>query len=245
MEKEKYQIMWYRLRGLGLICLCSLVFFIGAHLANQQSVTVSTVNSGQTIPLCSVQTEEKKAALTFDAAWNDAQTETILNILKTYEAGATFFVTGEWADRYPESVQAIAASGQELGNLGQSHSDMRGMTEDEIQNEIETVHEKVKQLTGMEMELFRAPYGDYNDTVTAAAEKSGYLPVLYDVDSEDWKDYGVESILRSVVQNPELGSGSIILMHIDANYTAQALESVITNLQSQGYALVTVSDLMG
>jgi peptidoglycan/xylan/chitin deacetylase (PgdA/CDA1 family) len=119
------------------------------------------------------------------------------------------------------------------------------MTEDEIQNEIETVHEKVKQLTGMEMELFRAPYGDYNDTVTAAAEKSGYLPVLYDVDSEDWKDYGVESILRSVVQNPELGSGSIILMHIDANYTAQALESVITNLQSQGYALVTVSDLMG
>ncbi|MDO4324143.1 MAG: polysaccharide deacetylase family protein [Lachnospiraceae bacterium] len=244
MEEKQYQIAWYRLRGLGLVCLCSLVFFIGAYVTNQKSIIASSTVNGQRIPVSCVQTEEKKAALTFDTVWGNDQTRVILNILEQYGAKATFFVTGEWVDRYPEDVKAITAAGHEVGNYSQSYRDMSGMSKAEIQTEIQTVHDKVWKLTGTEMKLFRAPYGDYDNELIDTVKQSGYLPVMWDVDSEDWKDYGIEAIIQKVTENPHLGKGSIILLHSDAKYMPQALEAVIAKLQEQGYELVPASELV-
>jgi peptidoglycan/xylan/chitin deacetylase (PgdA/CDA1 family) len=64
------------------------------------------------------------------------------------------------------------------------------------------------------------------------------------VDSLDWKDYGVDSIIQTVTQHKHLGNGSIILCHNGAKYTAQALDTLITTLQDQGYELVPISQLI-
>ena len=241
---DKHLTAWYRLRGLGLLCLCSLLFFGGKWISEQKSVTVSSAVNGRELPVYCVQTNEKKAALTFDAAWGNEDTGTILKILEKYGVRATFFMTGGWVDNYPEDVKAIAAAGHDLGNLSQNHKNMSELSKEEIRQEIMTVHEKVKELTGTSMNLFRPPYGDYNNELIVTAKECGYLPIQWDVDSEDWKNYGVDSIIAKVTQHKHLGNGSIILMHNGADYTAMALETVIMNLQEQGYELVPVSELV-
>ena len=94
------------------------------------------------------------------------------------------------------------------------------------------------------MNLFRPPYGDYNDTVIKAAKESGYYPIQWDVDSLDWKDYGVDSIIKTVCEHKHLGNGSIILCHNGAKFTASALEELIKGIQAKGYKIVPVSQLI-
>lgn len=147
-------------------------------------------------------------------------------------------------DEYPEDVKAIAAAGHDLGNHGQNHKQMSTLSADECKTELLGPHEYIRGLAGMEMSLFRPPYGDYNDTVINTAEELGYYAIQWDVDSLDWKDYGIESIIRTVTENKNLGNGSIILMHNGAKYTADALDAVITILKEKGYEIVPVSKLI-
>ncbi len=244
MKNKEMHILWYRLRGLGLVCLSLLLFCCGAFVAEQKSVTVSSTVNGRELPVYCVQTDKKQVALTFDAAWGNEQTDTILKILDAYDVKATFFLTGGWVDAYPEDVRKLAENGHELGNHSQNHKNMSELTKKEIQMEIQQVHETVKSLTGIDMKVFRPPYGDYDNELIETAEQCGYLPIQWDVDSEDWKNYGVDSIIQKVTQHQHLGNGSIILMHNGADYTPQALEAVIAKLQEQGYELVKVSDLV-
>ena len=106
------------------------------------------------------------------------------------------------------------------------------------------VHEKVRDLTGYEMFLFRPPYGDYDNAVVNVAKDCGYYTIQWDVDSLDWKDYGVDSIIKTVTEHKHLGNGSIILGHNGAKFTAQALDTLITKLKDKGYAIVPVSELI-
>lgn len=244
MEKKQYQIAWYRLRGLGLICLCSLVFFIGAYVTNQNSITASSTVDGRRAPVSCVQTTEKKVALTFDTVWGNDGIDVILSILEKYGAKATFFVTGSWVDQYPADVKTIAAAGHELGNYSQSYRDMSGMSRSEIQGELLAVYDKVLRLTGQEVKLFRAPYGAYDNELIDTVKMSGYLPVAWSVDSEDWKDYGIGSVIRKVIKSPHLDNGAIVLLHSGAKYMPQALEAVITGLQEQGYELIPAQQLV-
>ena len=96
MEKE-ISFAWYRLRGLGLVCLCSFVFFFGAYLANQRTMAVNGVINGQTMPVDCVQGRDSALALSFDVTQGSGSIEAILNILEKYETKATFFVTAGWA----------------------------------------------------------------------------------------------------------------------------------------------------
>jgi len=114
----------------------------------------------------------------------------------------------------------------------------------ERKEELMKVHDKVKELTGVEMNLFRPPYGDYNNDVIIDAKDCGYYTIQWDVDSLDWKDYGVESIVNTVNNHKNLGNGSIILCHNGAKYTAEALEGLITGLLDQGYEIVPISQLI-
>jgi peptidoglycan/xylan/chitin deacetylase (PgdA/CDA1 family) len=121
---------------------------------------------------------------------------------------------------------------------------MSKLSKEQCKEEIRIVHDKVKELTGLEMTVFRPPFGDYNDTVIRAANELGYHVIQWDVDSLDWKDYGCDSILHTVTNHKHLGNGSIILMHNGAKYTKDALEKMITCLKEQGYEFVKVSELI-
>lgn len=209
-----------------------------------QAVSVSSTINGKELPIYCVETDEKKVALSFDAAWRNEDTQKILEILAKHNVHATFFMTGGWVDSYPEDVKAILAGGHDLGNHSENHKNMSQISNDDKEQELMKVHEKVKNLTGYEMFLFRPPYGDYDNDVIKTATKCGYYPIQWDVDSLDWKDYGVDSIVNTVCSNKHLGNGSIILCHNGAKFTADALDTLITNLKGQGYEIVPISELI-
>lgn len=222
-----------------------LAGLLGVHYREEGTIlpTSSSVG-GRELPIYCVQTEEPKIALTFDAAWGNDDTKKIMEILKKHDVKVTFFMTGGWVEAYPDDVKMILAEGHDLGNHSQNHKNMSQISDSEKENEIMSVHDKVKELTGYDMFLFRPPYGDYDSKLIHVARKCNYYAIQWDVDSLDWKDYGVESIIKTVTQNEHLGNGSIILCHNGAKYTAQALETLITTLKDAGYEFVPVSELI-
>lgn len=229
-----------------LFLLGILAFARACILLAPESLTVSSSSSvnGRELPIYCVQTDQKKVALSFDAAWGNEDTQKILEILKNRNVHVTFFMTGGWVENYPEDVKAILAAGHDLGNHSENHKNMSQLSIAEQEQELMSVHNKVKELTGYEMFLFRPPYGDYDNSVVLTAKKCGYYAIQWDVDSLDWKDYGVDSIIDKVVNHKHLGNGSIILCHNGAKYTAEALDSLITGLQDKGYQIVPVSELI-
>lgn len=227
------------------VAVLMLAGLMGVHYRASGSVLLTSGTAAKRdLPIYCVQTEEPKIALTFDAAWGNQDTQKIMEILKKHDIKVTFFMTGGWVDTYPEDVKMIFQEGHDLGNHSQNHKNMSQLSDSEKEAELMSVHDKVKALTGYEMFLFRPPYGDYDNAVVTTAKKCGYYTIQWDVDSLDWKDYGVESILKTVTQNNHLGNGSIILCHNGAKYTAEALDAMITTLKDAGYTFVPLSELI-
>ena len=228
----------------GILALCLTVVLVGTIFFGEDTVPASALVESRRLPIYCVQTEAPKVSLSFDAAWGNEDTNDLLSILAKHNIKTTFFMTGGWVESYPEDVKAISDAGHDMGNHSENHKQMSQLSAEECKDEIQKVHDKVKELTGKDMFLFRPPYGDYNDTLIEAANGLGYHVIQWDVDSLDWKDYGADAIVSKVVDHPHLGNGSIILMHNGATYTKDALEQVITGLTDKGYEIVPISELI-
>lgn len=228
----------------GIYALAAFALLRGVMVTVKANVSVSNSVNGKELPIYCVETNEPKVALTFDAAWGNEDTKKILEILKKHDVHVTFFMTGGWVESYPDDVKAILAAGHDLGNHSENHKNMSQLSDEEKKEELMQVHQKVQELTGYEMFLFRPPYGDYDNAVVKVSKECGYYPIQWDVDSLDWKDYGVDSIIKTVTEHKHLGNGSIILCHNGAKYTAQALNTLITKLEEKGYTIVPVSELI-
>lgn len=210
-----------------------------------KSANSSTENSGNQTNSGSAETSgEKYISISFDAAWGAEDTIQILDILDKYNVKTTFFMTGGWVESYPDMVKEIYSRGHDLGNHSQNHKQMSKLNASQQKEEIMKVSATVKELTGYDMFLFRPPYGDYNNTLINTVYSCNYYPIQWSVDSLDWKDYGVDSIIKTVTKHKKLANGAIILMHNGAKFTAQALEDVIKGLQEQGYTIVPISQLI-
>ncbi len=227
-----------------LFLLTAFALVRGAAAVMPGSVTVSSSVNGKLLPVSSVETDKKQVALTFEAAYGNADISKILDILEKQDVHATFFLTGGWVEEYPDDVKAILAAGHDLGNAGDNHKHMPQLTAQELQEEIEQAHTKVQALTGYEMFLFRPPYGDYDNHVISSAAKCGYYSVCWDVDSLDWKDYGADSILNQVLKGGNLQNGSIIRCQSGTKYTAAVLDDLIKGIREQGYEIEPVSRLI-
>lgn len=228
----------------GIFALAAFAVLRGLILTAGSNIRVSNSVNGRELPIYCVETKEPKIALTFDAAWGNEDTQKILEVLKKHDVHVTFFMTGGWVENYPDDVKAILAAGHDLGNHSENHKNMSQLSDAEKKEELMKVHDKVRTLTGYEMFLFRPPYGDYDNAVVNVAKDCGYYTIQWDVDSLDWKDYGVDSVIKTVTEHKHLGNGSIILCHNGAKYTAQALDTLITKLKEKGYTFVPVSELI-
>lgn len=226
------------------LAIAVVLLFFWALEKHPDVIRVSSNASGKELPIYCVQCEEPKIAISFDAAWGNEDTAQILEILSKHNVKATFFMTGGWVESYPEDVNAIYAAGHDLGNHSENHLNMSELSKEEITSEVMTVHNRVKELTGYEMTLFRPPYGDYDNDVITTLEDCGYYTIQWSVDSLDWKDYGVDQVISQVCDNEHLDNGAIILCHNGAKYTAQALDEMLTNLEEQGYQFVPISELI-
>lgn len=232
---------------LSAVCFCTAVHARLQMLPEQPASDTAPVLSTPyrtELPIYSVETQEPVLALTFDAAWGDEDLEDILSILDAHQAKATFFVSGDWVDKYPDAIQTIHAAGHELANHGTNHKHMPNLSETDMTEEIMECHRRVYALTQTNMTAFRAPYSDWNDSVVAVAKSCGYASINQNVDSVDWKDYGVDSIIETVMKDPDLGNGAIILLHNGATYTRDALDTLLCRLEEEGYSFIKISDLI-
>ena len=196
------------------------------------------------LPIYCVDRKQKVLGLTFDVAWGNEDMEEILTILKEEQVPATFFVTGEWVEKYPEDVKKIAQLGHELGNHGANHKHMTKLSKEAQKEEIRTLHGQVKDVTGMDMEVFRAPYGDYDEEVVDTVQECGYAMIQWSVDSLDWKEYGKEAMIRQVMEHKNLAPGAILLLHTGTAYTKDALRPLLHQLKEQGYEFLIISKLI-
>ncbi len=223
--------------GLGMVLAVLLIFW---SVSSPAIVGVSA--SQRSLPVYSVERDDKTISLSFDAAWGNEDTQNLIDILSRYGVNATFFVVGDWAERYPDSVKALAEAGNEVMNHSSSHAHFSSLSTEQIVSDISACNEKVAALTGVSPSLFRCPYGEYDDHVIQAVESMGMTAVQWDVDSLDWKGISAAEISDRVLKN--VRSGSIVLFHNAAIHTPEALPGIIEALQKEGYTIVPISQLL-
>ncbi|MFF2482774.1 polysaccharide deacetylase family protein [Paenibacillus sp. NPDC058071] len=191
---------------------------------------------------------DKKIALTFDDGPYPETTEPILDLLKEYDAKATFFVLGNRVRKYPELIRREVEEGHEVANHTFSHTYFKGNTNPgTIEDEIVRTEQLLIELTGKKPSLFRPPGGFYNEQTVNIAKNLGYKTILWSwhQDTNDWRKPGVNSIVRKVLNNAR--NGDIVLLHDytpSSTQTVAALKTILPELQKQGFQIVTVSELM-
>lgn len=241
---EKYKGQMKNIMQPTLFIAFSAFAIAGIVALLHSSMTVSNSVGGRELPIYCVETDKPQVAISFDAAWGNEDTKILLDILRKNNVQATFFMTGGWVESYPEDVRAILADGHDLGNHSEHHKNMSQISSEECLEEVNSVHEKVRELTGYEMFLFRPPYGDYDNKVMKSVESCGYYGIQWSIDSLDWKDYGAKDIVKRVVESDKLKNGAIVLMHNGAKYTPEALADVIKGIRDKGYEIVPISELI-
>ncbi|MBP3677125.1 MAG: polysaccharide deacetylase family protein [Agathobacter sp.] len=248
--KEKLHKLWKRIKEskketkVGVQSVALFVCILLAVHLGDTAIAVNSTYGDKELPIYSVKTDEKMIAISFDAAWGAEDFNKIMEILDKHNVKTTFFMTGDWVENYPECVKTLVEKGHDLGNHSATHPDMTTLSKEAQREQILRVHNAVKELTGYEMELFRPPYGAYNNEVIRTCYENGYYPIQWDVDSLDWKDYEPARIIPNVCNHKSLDNGSIILCHNGAKYTADALDEMLTNLKKQGYKIVPISELI-
>lgn len=229
-------------KRLFTILFCSLAIVLAAVVGVRGVQAVQTSASKRLLPIYNVKTDDKKIAISFDAAWGNEETQTLIDILKEYNVKTTFFVVGAWVDKYPDSVKALAAAGHEVCNHSDTHPHMAKLSESNMKKQISDCNDKIKSVTGTSPILFRPPYGDYSNPVVKSAQDVGMYAIQWDVDSLDWKNPTPQQIIDRVVN--KVKPGSIVLFHNGAKNTPAALPTILKTLQSQGYTIVPVSQLI-
>ena len=134
------------------------------------------------LPIYRVQCAEKRVALSFDAAWGNEDTQTLIDILSARGVHATFFLVGQWVEKYPESVKALADAGEEVMNHSETHPHLSSLTEAQVQSEVSLCADRIEKITGTRPTLFRCPYGEYDDSVIRAIRAIGVTPIQWDVE---------------------------------------------------------------
>ena len=234
--------IWFITKRRGIALLALLILVITAlSLARNTAITVS--GKSRDLPIyCVDKGDEKIASISFDAAWGNEDTQQLIDILAQYDVKATFFVVGEWVDKYPESVKALSDSGHEIMNHSNTPPHMTKLSKEKMIEELTECNNKIESVTGVKPILFRAPYGDYNNDVVGAMRECGCYTIQWDVDSLDWKDLSASEITKRVTE--KLSPGSIVLFHNAAKNTPEALPQILEKVKSDGYTLVPISQLI-
>ncbi len=224
-----------------LLIIVAVIAFCGCYYTG--SAVVWQNKTVRSLPIYRVGTEDKVVALSFDAAWGADNTLKILDTLTDYDIKANFFVVGFWAEKYADKLKTLSESGRvEIGTHSNTHPHMSKLSKEAIRPELTTSMSLIEEITGVRPELFRAPFGDYNDTLIDTAKEEGLFTIQWDVDSLDWKNLSASDIAVRVLKG--VRGGSIVLMHNDGKHTLEALPLVIEGLKNKGFTFKTIGEMI-
>lgn len=220
------------------ILLCGAGLFV----PNFEQTIETSASTKKLLPIYSVETEDKKISLTINCAWNADDIDMILDTLSKYKVQVTFFMVGDWVDRFPDAVKKINDAGHEIGNHSDTHPHVNNLTLEKNCEQIRKCGDKIKKITGKKSELYRGPYGEYNDIVIKAAKQEEHQVIQWSLDTLDYKGLTGDEMWNRL--KDKLKNGSIILMHNGTAHTAESLDKIIYNIKQKGFEIVKVSDLI-
>lgn len=236
--RPRFVVLRRRTLTVCAVMLAAAAMFAAVHVP----AAVGASASVRQLPIYCVRRDQKLLSISFDAAWGNEDTQTLIDILDRCRVKATFFVVGQWADKYPESVKALHDAGHEVMNHSNTHAHYPQLSPEEITADLNACNDKIEAITGVRPTLVRLPYGDYDDRSIAAVRSLGMEPIQWDVDSLDWKDLPAQEITRRVTE--KVAPGSIVLFHNAALHTPEALPSILETLLREGYTFVPISQLI-
>ena len=177
------------LRMAVVVMMVAIAGFCAGWCLEQSSVTSSMTIAAEEkeVPVYFVETDEKKIAISFDAAWGCERTEKILDTLEKYNVKATFFLTNIWLDDYPEMAKKIATAGHEIAMHSVSHPHMSQISAEEVARELDGNYQRIVEVTGYTPELFRFPFGEYDNKSIDVVRAKGFYPIQWSIDTLDIK----------------------------------------------------------
>ena len=222
-----------------IICMCMLAI---PHNGSAYASVFFNNQPSRLVPVYQVDTTEQKVAISFDAAWGADKTKEIMQVLKEYNANATFFLVGFWVEDYPEMTKQIADNGFEIGTHSTSHLDMATISQAEVHKDLSTSIQTIKNVSGVTPTVFRPPYGSYNNTLINTANSLNLTTVQWSIDTLDWKGLSATEIASRV--DSKVQNGSIILCHNNADNVVEATKLIMILLQQKNLKCVSVSELL-
>ena len=227
-----------------LVSVCTvIILFVMAGVIMPKNNTIETSATVQKqLPIYNVKTQEKKIAFTMNCAWNADDIDSILKTLDKNEVKITFFLVGDWVDKYPQATKKIAEHGHEIGNHSNTHPHVNELTYEKNLEEIDKCSNKIKKITNQKPTLYRAPFGEYNDTVIKSAKDNEYYPIQWNIDTLDYEGLTGDEMWKRI--DGKLTCGSIILSHNGTQHTADSLDKLIKNIKAKGYEIAKVSDII-
>ena len=219
------------------VCVFFSIFSLSFNV-----VDVSAVVIYKKLPIYSVQTDENKVAISFDAAWGADKTQDIMKICEEYNVKATFFLVGFWIDKYPDMVKEIYNRGFEIGIHSSTHPDMTKLTKSKIREELYNNMLQIKELTDFTPKLFRPPYGYFNNNLIDVCDDLGLSCIEWSVDSLDWKGLTANEIAGRVTSKS--GKGSIVLFHNNSDNIIQGLKMVLEYYKLNKTEVVPIGELI-
>ena len=218
-----------------------ILFCVAGNLESLNTIQPSS-NSQKLLPIYNVQTDENKVAFTMNCAWNADDIDTILKTLEENQTKITFFMVGNWIEKFPEAVKKIHSAGHEIASHSDTHPHVNKLSYDENINEIEKSNDKIEKIIGSRTKIYRSPYGEYNETVIKAATDKEYYTIQWSLDTLDYTGLTGEEMWERL--KDKIKSGDIILSHNGTKHTADSLDMLIKNIKSKGLEIVKVSDLI-
>ncbi|MCL1904276.1 MAG: polysaccharide deacetylase family protein [Oscillospiraceae bacterium] len=226
-----------RMLLLVLALIAGIIIGVAAILT-----AISSSADERKLPIYHVDREDNKVSLTFNCAWGNSNTDELLTILDKENIKASFFVTGEFCDKYPEDVLKMFKSGHEIQSHSNNHPHVEGANINDFIADTREAENKITKITGVTPTLYRAPYGEYDNNSIFTINGMGYKYIQWSVDSVDWQEHDANTIVKRVLSGTK--SGSIILFHNDLDNTTEALPTVITRLKEKGFDFLPVSELI-
>lgn len=222
------------------ILLVFIILILSVYKTGAYQVVFGVTN--KKLPIYYVKTEEKKIAISFDCAWGTDYTEKLLSIMQENDVKCTFFMVEFWTKKHPDMVKKISDLGHEIGTHSATHPYMSKLDREVIIKELTSSSKAISDITGKKVEVFRPPYGDYDNLLIDTATELNLYTIQWDVDSLDWKDLSASQIESRVLK--KVKNGSIVLFHNQGLHTAEALKNIITKLKNMGYTFVPIGELI-
>lgn len=204
--------------------------------------TAEVSSAPKELPIYSVERGDNKIAVTFDCAWGDEDVDAIITALEEQGCRATFFVLGTWAEKYPDAIKKLSGAGHEIANHSYNHTYYTQLAPEDMLADMDKCDAAVEAVIGQRPRLFRAPAGDYNNTVVSTVRGSGRQYVQWDADSLDYRGLTAAEMEERIMS--KVHGGSILLFHTGTKNTAAALPGILSRLKSEGYEFCPAGELI-